>query len=96
MVQVWCEYSSISDLWKVLLDYEIVDIFWMNSTNANVFVPMSMKASCVEIISPVFGRSGLVVEKDAFGNLVLSTAKTETTDEETSRPIIGKVAKKRE
>jgi hypothetical protein len=92
VVQVYSSYSSPRDLLQFLDGKTVVDIFWTPSTQGNVFVPMIIKASSVEIISPVFGRSGIVVEEDGLGNLVYGQTKDV---EEKKQPVVGQTAKKR-
>ncbi len=93
VVQVWSEYNSPKDILEFLEDKSVVDIFWTTSTQGNTFVPMILKASCIEIIAPVFGRSGAVVEKDSIGNLVIST--NNLNEDVAQQAKVGQSVKKR-
>ena len=93
VVQIYSAYSSPKEILEYLEEKTIVDIFWTTSSHGNKFVPMVLMARSIEIIAPVFGRSGLIVELDGLGNAVVTTAKSE--EEELRQPVIGQSVKKR-
>jgi hypothetical protein len=92
VIQFYSSFSSPTDILEYLKDKDIVDIFWAPSVNSNVYVPMILKASCVEMLAPIYGRAGLTVEKDSQGNLIMAQLKD---GEELQQPTVGKFAKKR-
>lgn len=92
VVQVYSEYSTPAEILDYLKDQDLVDIFWTQSTHGSLFVPLVIRGKSIEIVAPVFGRSGLVVERDNLGNV---TTNLSADSDEPKQVTPGQSAKKR-
>lgn len=92
VMQVYSEYSTPIEVLDYLKGKDLVDIFWTQSTHGNLFVPVVVRGTSIEIVAPVFGRSGIVVVRDNLGNV---TTDFPNVVDEPKKASPGQSAKKR-